>query len=72
MPKFVFNALLLAVVVCVVASFFFTNGTLLAKEDDLAVVSKQLEKLEANQLKIMESLELMKKELKIIKIRATG
>lgn len=72
MLRVIFNAFLLTVVVVMLFSALNINGRISAKEDDLTVISKELKNLEANQKKIIETLEYIKDELKIIKVRATN
>ena len=66
--------LILIAVLCIIisATLFFTERTLRAQGDlSDSAISKKLDEILSNQKSIMQSIESMKSELNIVKIRVT-
>ena len=63
--------LLLIVIVISVATFFIANARLAANEDSAAGFSVKIDKVLVNQQQILQKLDDITAELKIVKIRAT-
>ena len=63
--------LLLIVIVISVATFFIANTRLAANEDSATGLSVKIDRVLANQQQILQKLDDITAELKIVKIRAT-